>query len=239
MQLYFIRHAQSTNNALWDATGASDGRSSDPELTPMGREQAQLVAGYLAAGNPDGGHLPPEGSGGFGLTHLYTSLMQRAVATGWAISQTLGLPLVALEDIYEEGGIYHDDPHSGQRLGLPGQSRAYFEENYPGIVLPERFPEPGWWNFRPYETPDGTAARAAAFAAALREKHGGTHDRVGIVSHGAFYNYLVGALTGRTAGEGFWYVMYNTGISRFDFMTEYALSIYMNRTDHLPGEMLT
>jgi 2,3-bisphosphoglycerate-dependent phosphoglycerate mutase len=44
MQLYFIRHAQSANNALWAGTGSDEGRSHDPELTDTGKKQA----GYLA-----------------------------------------------------------------------------------------------------------------------------------------------------------------------------------------------
>jgi 2,3-bisphosphoglycerate-dependent phosphoglycerate mutase len=239
MQLYFIRHAQSTNNALWDSTGASDGRSSDPELTPLGREQARLVARFIASASPDGGRFPAGGAGGFGLTHLYTSLMMRAAATAWEIAQATGLPLEALEDIYEEGGIYLEGGQDGERIGQSGQTRAYFETTYPGIILPAQFPEMGWWDGRPYEPPEGTAARAASVVAALVDRHGASQDRVGIVSHGAFFNYLVAALTGRRAGEGFWYVLNNTAISRFDFASDYVLVMYLNRTDHLPVELLT
>jgi broad specificity phosphatase PhoE len=32
MQLYYIRHAQSENNDLWDRTGSDQGRSEDPKL---------------------------------------------------------------------------------------------------------------------------------------------------------------------------------------------------------------
>jgi broad specificity phosphatase PhoE len=97
----------------------------------------------------------------------------------------------------------------------------------------------GWWDGRPYEPPEGTAARAASVVAALVDRHGASQDRVGIVSHGAFFNYLVAALTGRRAGEGFWYVLNNTAISRFDFASDYVLVMYLNRTDHLPVELLT
>ncbi|HEY3344390.1 MAG TPA: histidine phosphatase family protein [Anaerolineaceae bacterium] len=239
MQLFFIRHAQSTNNALWDTTGASVGRSCDPDLTSLGREQARLVARFIARANPDGGRTPAERDGGFGLTHLYTSLMMRAVATAWEISQASGLPLEALYDIYEEGGIYLEEDASGRRIGQAGQTRAFFEKTYPGIILPADFPEGGWWNGRPHEDADGTAARAAAFLASLVDRHGASQDRVGVVSHGAFFNYLVAAMTGRRAGEGFWYVVNNTGISRFDFASDYVLVTYLNRTDHLPGELLT
>jgi 2,3-bisphosphoglycerate-dependent phosphoglycerate mutase len=239
MQLFFIRHAQSTNNALWDTTGSSNGRSSDPELTPLGREQARRVAHLFRDGNPDGGAFVPCEGGGFALTHLYTSLMTRAASTGWEIAQAVGLPLVGLDEIFEEGGLYLEEPQTGKRVGVLGHDRAYFEQNFPGIVLPETIPPAGWWNERPYEEPQATAARAAAFLETLLEKHGQTQDRVAIVSHGAFFNYLLAAITGRTAGEGLWYAMNNAAITRFDFFGEYTLVAYLNRTDHLLGEMLS
>jgi 2,3-bisphosphoglycerate-dependent phosphoglycerate mutase len=120
-----------------------------------------------------------------------------------------------------------------------GQSRAFFEANFPGIVLPQSFADAGWWDRRPYEEPEGTARRAEAFLDALIAKHGKTDDRVAVVSHGAFFNYLIGAITGVTVRGGFWYAMNNTAITRFDFFGEYTLVVYLNRTDHLPGEMLS
>lgn len=239
MQLFFIRHAQSTNNALWDNTGSSEGRSSDPDLTPLGREQARRVAQLVRGGNPDGGACLPGEENGFALTHLYSSLMIRAVASAWEISKTVGLPLETLDDLYEEGGIYFEDALTGKRTGGLGKDRAFFEANYPGIVLPATFAEAGWWNRRPYEEPQGTALRAAAFLVALLDKHGGTDDRVAVVSHGAFFNYLLAAITGQTVRRGYWYAMNNAGVTRFDFFGEYTLVVYMNRTDHLPAEMLS
>ena len=48
MELYIIRHAQSSNNALADERE----RVCDPHLTELGRQQAELLAAHLAAG-PD------------------------------------------------------------------------------------------------------------------------------------------------------------------------------------------
>ena len=47
MQFYFIRHGQSENNALWERTGSSEGRSEDPELTALGHRQAKRLAQFL------------------------------------------------------------------------------------------------------------------------------------------------------------------------------------------------
>lgn len=239
MQLYYLRHAQSTNNALWDATGSSNGRASDPPLTPEGRQQAALLAEFLRTGDPTGGIYTPGKGHGFGITRLYCSLMTRAVSTAWEVSRALGLPLVARQDIFEEGGIYREDAETGTRVGRSGAKRDYFEENFPGIVLPEDFPAAGWWNQRPYETPEGTEERAQNFLAGLLMEFGNTDERIAMVSHGAFFNYLMAAISGRKVGQGFWYLMNNAAVTRFDFIGGEVLVGYINRTDHLPPELLS
>ena len=111
MQLYFIRHGQSENNALWDLTGNGDGRSEDPGLTDAGRQQAVMLASFLSQSSPGRsiGHWDPHNISGFDFTHIYTSLMVRAVETGLTVARALGLDLVANVDLHEGGGIYLND----------------------------------------------------------------------------------------------------------------------------------
>lgn len=240
MQLYFIRHAQSANNALWERTGQSDGRSEDPELTELGWHQAKLVAQFLRTGSPVGGHeCGAQGELGFGITHLYTSLMVRAVMTGTVIAESLGLPLQAWEDIHEEGGIYLDDEETGQPVGLLGKSRAYFEKNFPELVLPEDMNDAGWWGSRPFEKREDRMPRTLRFLDELRRRHGATQDRVAMVSHGGFFALLITALLGLPARDGFWFTMYNTGITRIDFDDQVVRLVYQNRTDHLPVNLVS
>ncbi len=151
MQLYLIRHAQSENNALWDLGQYEQMRSMDPELTELGHCQSRVLARFLAQGEQSSAHPDDEQNRlGFGLTHLYCSLMVRAVATGTAISREVGLPLTAWLDWHEGGGIYLDDGASGERTGYPGKDRAYFQAHYPDLILPSGLDESGWWN-RPFE----------------------------------------------------------------------------------------
>ena len=52
MQLYLIRHGQSTNNARWEAQENYDTyRSSDPTLTEKGIRQAELLADFWRSPN--------------------------------------------------------------------------------------------------------------------------------------------------------------------------------------------
>lgn len=238
MQFYFIRHGQSFNNALWDATGASVGRSEDPELTEIGWQQARHVAYYLAGGNPHPNGNAPHNP--FGLTHLYTSLMVRSVNTALCIAEVLGLPPMVWEDLHETGGIFQED-ETGERIGLPGKERAWFATHHPTLVLPDALNEQGWWH-RPYESIEQHPVRARRFLHDLLDRHGGTNHRVAVVSHGNFYRYFLAALLRMPDVQSYYFALNNAAISRVDFsehdVNEVVIA-YLNRVDFLPAELIT
>lgn len=238
MQLYFIRHAQSANNALYDATGADLGRVQDPELTPLGQLQAARLAHALAHGHPGARADAGAPGGGYGITHLYCSLMIRAVLTADIVGQTLGLDPVGWVDLHEGGGIWLVDESTGEPMGLPGNPRSLLTQRFPRLHIPPEVGEAGWWN-RPFETKEERLPRARRVIARLLERHGGTEDRVALISHGNFYNYFLCAALGVFKGENFWFVSNNTGISRLDFNEGGVDVLYLNRTDHLPPEMIS
>lgn len=240
MQFYFIRHAQSENNALWDQTGSSTGRSSDPEITATGRRQVELLARYLnqtPKDRQDGNQWDPQNRSGFVLSHLYTSLMVRAVATAAPLARALGLPLQAWPDLHEIGGIYLDDER-GEPTGLPGKDRAYFAQNYPDLALNQDFNSGGWWN-RPHETEEAAQERARRVLETLLEQHGDTDDRVGVVSHGGFYNTLLAEVLGFERTPEMWWLMNNAAITRLDLHQGHIGLVYHNRADHLPDHLVT
>jgi 2,3-bisphosphoglycerate-dependent phosphoglycerate mutase len=224
MQFYFIRHGQSVNNLLYATTGSEKGRSSDPELTETGRQQAVLLADYL--------HQE-----GTSLTHLYTSLMVRAVSTGIVVADRLGLRLFAWTDLHEEGGIYLND-EQGSHIGQPGKDRAYFEEYFPGLVLPETLNASGWWN-RPYEVTAERPVRARRFLQDLFSRHGGTDHRVAVISHGGFYNLVLSTLLNLSNNHSLWFMLNNTAITRIDFYHDRTDFVYHNRENFLPREFIT
>jgi 2,3-bisphosphoglycerate-dependent phosphoglycerate mutase len=240
MQFYFIRHGQSENNALWKRTGSSKGRSVDPELTEFGRQQSEFLAQFLRWSDPDlvVNGRDSQNVAGFGITHLYSSLMVRAVATGAAIARALDLPLVAWGDVHERGGIYLKDEETDERIGQAGHHRAYFEAHYPDLVLPDSLGEAGWWN-RPFEEAEQTLPRAQRFWRNLMERHGHTDDRVAVVSHGGFYNDLLAVILNLPERERYWFALKNAAISRIDFEEERIGLVYLNRVDFLPKELVT
>jgi 2,3-bisphosphoglycerate-dependent phosphoglycerate mutase len=240
MQFYFIRHGQSENNQLWAETGSLDGRSDDPELTPLGLEQAERLARFLSR---PGGSMPAQGYdaqnvAGFGLTHLYCSLMVRAVATGTIVARALSLPLVAWVDAHEVGGMHRAGEQPDERIGLPGPNRAYFEAHYPDLVLPATLGDGGWWN-RPFETREERPLRAQRFWNDLLERHGDTQDHVAVISHGGFSNYLMRAIYHLPSEPELWFSLNNTAITRIDREDGRIVLQYLNRADFLPGEMIT
>jgi len=253
MQLYFIRHGQSENNALWDLIGGGNLRTEDPDLTDAGRQQARLLASYLSqsgAGRDDD-TWDPQNKSGFGITHLYCSLMVRAASTGVFIAESLQIPLVSWLDIHEGGGIYMKDQDTGEPTGLPGNNRSYFEENYPNLLLPEDLGDDGWWN-RPFETKIERKQRARRVIEEIWRRHGNRPDRVALISHGGFYNHFLSVLfeinwkdkvdNETSEGDmptGRWFLMNNSAISRIDFGPDEISMVYQNRTEFLPNELIT
>jgi 2,3-bisphosphoglycerate-dependent phosphoglycerate mutase len=242
VQFYFIRHAQSENNLLLTRTGSFTGRSEDPDLTPVGRQQAEVLAQFL---QQHGQTAPasvtahdPQNVGGFSFTHLYCRLMLRSVATGTVLSRTLGLPLVAWEDLHETGGIHQKDEQTGERVGLPGRNRAYFEIHHPNLVLPESLGEEGWWN-RPFEEVEHRSLRARRVVNDFLERHGDSDARVAVVSHGGFYNHLLRAILNIPEEASLWFTLNNTAITRIDYDGQELWLSYMNRLDFMPRELIT
>lgn len=247
MQLYIIRHAQSVNNALWAETGNGNGRLPDPPITDLGRQQAIHLGQHLLSAQAD---LPTFDANPHQLTryqfnHLYSSLMLRAVQTGHILAEALDLPLLAWEIIHEWGGIYEQDEASGETRGLPGPNRHFFAEQFNRLVLPETLGEVGWWN-RPFEPPENSAGRAASFLQELLVRHGGTDDRVAIVTHGGFYQALMRTLLGSQGSNGLfsqpaeiWFRINNTAVTRIDFGNSSIDIAYQNQLHHLPAALIS
>jgi 2,3-bisphosphoglycerate-dependent phosphoglycerate mutase len=240
MDLYFIRHGQSTNNALWTENQSREGRSEDPELTTVGERQSALLACFLSRDAPTE-EVPAydhKNMGGFGITHLYCSPMIRAIDTAMYIAEALHLRPKAWRDVHEVGGIFLQDIETGEPVGMPGRTRAYFRERYPELILSDELHTDGWWT-RPFEAREERRGRAERVLEQLMERHGRTDDRIALVSHAGFYNYLMGAILGLPEPDGYFFVMDNAAVTRLQFEDGRMLVVYTNRTDFLPDELIT
>jgi 2,3-bisphosphoglycerate-dependent phosphoglycerate mutase len=237
MQLFIIRHAQSTNNALGDERL----RDRDPELTELGERQAEILAEHLATGierepaSLQGEDYP---QAGYGITRLYCSPMWRALQTAQPVGRALGLKPEVWTDIHEQGGIYLDAADGRSRVGYPGKTRQEIEAAFVDYVLPDDITQGGWWN-RGFEEKDDFHARARRVAEQLQAW--ATRDEsIALVTHGGFTNALLKALFGHLPGRRLFYFHHNTAITRLDFVDDERLGIrYVNRVDHLPPDLIS
>ncbi len=237
MQLYLIRHAQSTNNLLRLTTGSDRGRSVDAELSETGRRQAELLGRHLAGGKRRR-RGDKQNREGYRLDFLYTSLMVRSVETAAAVARHTGLTPVAWPEVHERGGLYVVDEGSGQTRGAPGNPRSLFQRRWPQLALPEELDQSGWWN-RPFEEPAASWARAAAVLAELLRRHGGSDHGVAIVTHGGFLQELLRRILRMPERAPVWFSCNNASISRIDFLADHAEVVYLNRADFFPPELVS
>lgn len=248
MQLYFIRHGQSENNAIWEQGEYINYRIADPLLTDKGKKQAHLLADFLAADNYKAPEywLDVQNRGSFALTHMYCSLMERAIQTGTIISDKLGIPLVGVQDMHEVGGIYLEEEVNGIRHVqiLHGRNQEYLLKNYPNLHLINEIPQEGWWRGGKEERID-RLARAQRVLEFLTRRHGGTEDRVAVITHGGFFTSFFRVLFRLDLDDPgdnplpYQIIYNNCGLTRFDLLGDQFLFMYHNRTDFLPAELIT
>ena len=252
MQFYFIRHAQSADN-LFVAENADKGvrshgldqswlyRQADPELSEIGRRQAQILREFLAKKKALKSDTPT-GQGPYGdnlsFTHIYSSLMVRAMETANAIGNALNMTPAVWEDLHETGGFWEPDAETGKPVGSSGKNRTYFEKRYPNFVLPDRLGKQGWWD-RPLETTEECRERGQRFFHDLMGRHGHTEDRVAVVGHGLFYNFMLKAFLKIPRKSGVIFAINNVAITRIDFVENSVRVIYQNRSDFLPPDLIT
>ncbi|HKJ52331.1 MAG TPA: histidine phosphatase family protein [Gammaproteobacteria bacterium] len=245
-RLYLIRHAQSTNNQTWDGTPNHPGRESDPDITEIGHRQAQTLARHLAHPEAEPRQIPFASveRADFRLSHVYCSLMTRSIVTAGYVAEACGLKLEALPDIFEQHGIYHVNER-GVCEGLPGPGRAYFEQRFPQLTLPESIDGEGWWN-RPYEEEDAFVERVDRVVDEIGRRLAGNDERVAMISHGDFIDQFVNALMSvgrhRHNYDNHWvanWTFHNTSITRIDFVDGAHNVVYLNRLDHLPNPLVT
>ena len=235
MRILFIRHAQSTNNLLWEQTGSSDGRSSDPMLTELGIKQSLALCNHLER------YLYPEGNSQIqkpDRIYLYSSLMWRSLQTAQPIAEKMDLKILGLRDLHEVGGVYLKDPETDLNIGLPGKKPNELQITFPRLQFIEELDQGGWYN-APFETDEQAHLRAKRVIHWLMERHGGSADAVVMISHGAFFNYFMTELLGMTTPYQGWFVVNNTGVTRVDVDSEGKYIIFVNRIDHLPVEWVS
>ena len=163
--MYLLRHGQSYFNLHFNATRI-DPLIEDPQLTPLGAEQAAAAAAQLA---------------GASLTQVIVSPYTRALQTAQPIIERYAVPVEINPLVRERAAFVCDIGSSPQQLAsrFPHHDFAH---------LPSQ-----WWHDG-IEPPEVTTGRANEFRQLMAAR--GDHATTLVVSHWAFILALTGASLG-------------------------------------------
>lgn len=218
MLIYFIRHAESTNNTVLYFRKPLEERVADPPLSALGQRQAHALGQFLAANPRD-----------FNFDRILISPFLRTLQTAAAFTHLYpDVPKLVWPAVHEYGGCIHIDPHSEERVGHPGLSRTHIQAQFPDYDLSEEITEQGWYFLPGYEPHEAAMARAQRVKQALIEQFGDSNQRIAIVSHWDFHIYFTNALLGLDGSSRTRAAINNTGISIF----HYGANIWANDPNH-------
>lgn len=180
MRVLLIRHAQSSNNPLEGSPDFARHHLPDPPLTSLGHGQAARFADWAATDSVCRG-----------ITHLYSSLMTRAVQTAAPLARTLGLPVYGFADACECGGL--STGPAGGFAPVVGRDHASLLSDCPALVWPAELSGQPWnGGCEPWDVVQ-FARRAERVVARLLD---GADDAavVALVTHHDFAQFLLAEL---------------------------------------------
>ena len=159
--MFLLRHGQSYFNLHFNATRVDPGIE-DPELTPLGIEQAEAAAAELAE---------------FAVTRIIVSPYTRALQTAQPILAFHQVPVRIMHEVRERAAFACD-------IGSPPQRLADRFPHHDFAHLPAQ-----WWH-QGVEAQEATNARADAFRTFMAAR--GDDATTLLVSHWAFILALTG-----------------------------------------------
>ncbi len=159
--MFLLRHGQSYFNLHFSETRVDPGIE-DPELTPLGAEQAAAAAAALAAAT---------------LTRIIVSPYMRALQTAEAILAIHKVPADVMHEVRERAAFVCD-------IGTPPDRLALRFPHHDFAQLPRQ-----WWH-EGIETEGATVARANGFRTVMAARPD-SHTTL-LVSHWAFILALTG-----------------------------------------------
>ncbi len=237
MQIYLVRHGQSTGNATPNKVKPYD----DYPLTELGEQQAERLGVHLRDNVEvdqasdtlawrEGDHEYLR----YRFKRLLCSPMQRALQTATPTVRSLELRAEIWPDLFEVGGLRNK-----------GLKRSEIRERFPDFGIPKDIDSEGWWG-GVVETRAQAHARAKEVVATLKERARDEWrgDNILLVGHGDFTRLLLLGLLNQLPDDAgkrhpVHYETYNTSIARVDLDSNQAGLRYVNRVGHLPPDMVT
>lgn len=246
LRVLLVRHAESFNNALGQEPGITyvewlARRQADPELSDLGRRQADALGKFLA--REEGAPLVPDDSalqGIWPIGHMYVSPLRRTLQTLWPAWSRLGKRPQVWTDAFEVYGVY--DASGTNSKGL---TRAEILGEFPDVDLPPDVTEGGWYPLNEREELDQARVRLSGVAAKLKEVAAKASEEqrtetLLLMSHHDTMDLLLQALVqGNTeTSELGTYRHANTAMTLLNVFPEgKAQLVCLNRTDHLPPDV--
>lgn len=216
--LFLVRHAQSANNAK-----AEHERVPDPGLTPLGLQQAQVLA-------PAVRELAP--------SHLFTSPFLRTLQTTDPIAQALKTIPYVRADIFEQGGCYRGY-RVGERDPEPGMNRAQIEALHPSWKIDPEIDRSGWNKLTEYESREQARLRAHRVRDWLTNTDWPNGSRIMLVIHADFKIRLLESFLNSNDLEDNLSSVINTAWTELRFAQgDWNLENY-NIHEHLDRHMIT
>ena len=217
LNVYLVRHGESTNNVLAKRveTAYADGtmsleaareewfaqRSDDPDLTPKGENQAELLAQVLA----------PELKQGGNRAVLVASPMTRALRTAQPLAKALGQGVLVHPLMFENGGCY-GLAEGGEFVPGKGRTAEEIRDEFGSVYDTSMLPAEGSWNGdKGREDLSEATARAHIAASWTMSKHalelsagkeGEKRAAIVIVCHADFIDTYLGQLLAVNAAVG-------------------------------------
>ena len=238
LRLALVRHGESLNNVHEAVSEAAyhAHRQADPDLSPRGFKQAQLLGAFL------GDAVRSRFLDVHPIDELWVSPVKRTLQTMAPAAEALGMAPRVKTDCFEAGGIYDADPTYTSFTPRGGLARDEMRALFPTYELPETVTSAGWYTGAGKETDDECRARCARVADELRATARALDaDRnVVLVAHYDFICALLDALVvpeRAHRGPFLGWKHYNTGITVLDITAAGQVTVFvLNAVAHLLHE---
>ncbi len=197
-----VRHVES----IWNSERRIQG-SLDPDLSPRGRRQTDLLVSHLRADI----RQP--------VAAVYTSPLRRAAQTAGQIAEALRLPVIPDPDLRELFlGNWEGKTVAEIQASAPGHYEQWLED-------PEAFPAPGGEDLRAFER------RVVGAVQRMQRAHPGTN--LIVVSHGGVIKALLCFALGLDIRYLFRLKQDNTAVSQIELEGRVRRVLLLNDTCHL------
>ncbi|KAM3140770.1 hypothetical protein pb186bvf_007175 [Paramecium bursaria] len=214
MNIYYVRHGESTNNILIGKPDYEALRILDAPLSDRGKQQIYEAAQCFL-------------KNGIKIDIIRCSPLQRAIGSAQIISEILKVPVEIVQNIHEIGGNYV------KQQGFPGENRNYFQTNYPTYKIDERITEQGWYFSDKKEPKEEAKLRVDDILKDLTKLN---YQNIIQIGHGNLQDLIIGKLVDRRDDSLKYFGHENASITLIRYDGELKLLFY-NNYSHLPEQL--